>query len=58
MIQFPVLWYTLCVVYGRVVVGLVDALWQGGSFTVVKSTPVGQTAWGWAPSPPPYLTAW
>lgn len=51
MIQFPVLLCIPRVVYGRVVGCLVDALWQGGSFAVAQSRPVGQTAQGWAPSP-------
>lgn len=51
MIQFPVLLCIPRVVYGRVVGCLVDALWQGGSFAVAQSRPVGQTARAGLPAP-------
>lgn len=45
-------------VYGREMVCLVDALWQDGPFTVVKSIPVGQIALDWTLGPLPRLLAW
>ena len=51
----------LCVVYGREMVCLVDALWQDGPFTVVKEHSCGADSPGldsWPPAPLTSLVTW